>query len=166
MEKKKKRGCLGTLFLIIVLIIGGCSILGSCGNDKTTTTTKKKAPTPEYKRIANTLRNEYDFSDSNNTHSKNDDGSITYSYQGSKYSCVLTVDKKKKITEAIFYTYNNDTGYLVRAAELYSKENADVKSWVEATAPTASDQMQTKDFNGKAYTIQKTSNGHISLMIN
>jgi hypothetical protein len=162
---KKKRGCLGTLFLIMILIIGGCSILDSCGADKITTT-KKKTATPEYKRIANTLRNEYDFSDSKNTKMKNDDGSVIYSYQGSKYSCVLTVDKNKKIKEANFFTYNNDLGYLSRAAEVYSKDDTDAIGWVKATAPNVpGDQAPTKDFGNKSYELVKTSEGRISLMI-
>ncbi|WP_281672672.1 hypothetical protein [Pseudoramibacter alactolyticus] len=155
MEKKKKRGCLGTLFLIIILIIGGCSILDSCGADKTTTT-KKKTATPEYKRIANTLRNEYDFGDGNETTTSEDMDKV-YSNKTSKYAYVIHTEKaSKKITGAEFYTYQSDMNYLLRCAELYSKKNSEeIKNWIKANPPKQ--QMVSTTIGGVEYSIGELS---------
>lgn len=155
MEKKKKRGCLGTLFLLIIIIIGGCSVIDSCGADKTTTT-KKKTATPEYKRIARTLHDEYDFNGGNETTTSND-SDTEYSNKASKYAYVIHMEKSsKKITGAEFYTYQSDMNYLRRCAELYSKKNSEeIKNWINANPPKQ--QVVSTTIGGVEYSIGELS---------
>lgn len=152
---KKKKGCLSSIFAIIIVILGLIDLLESCGGGKSSET--KKRPNPA-KSMATTLKSEFDFDGGNETTLSDDsDTDKTYSNKASKYAYVIHTEKaSKKITGAEFYTYQGDMNYLCRCAELYSKKNADeIKNWINANPPK--EQVVSTTIGGVEYTVGELS---------
>lgn len=150
---KKKKGCLSSIFAIIVVILALVGLLESCGGGKSSETKKKPNPA---KSMASTLKDEYDFNGGNET-TASEDSDKTYSNKSIKYAYVIHTEKSsKKITSAEFYTYQGDMNYLLRCAELYSKKNADeIKNWINANPPK--EQVVSTTIGGVEYTVGELS---------